>query len=287
MQLLNPNPAIYPNAKTAQDAKEQHFIDYWAGGSPNAGGIIWPHNADGTIDQKYIWSSGVIVYKKNNDSSSSPQVIPSHYSMDLENQGHPVYQKRVDFAQYVYKFGQNADIDDYTDARMISSKSLINTANIPSNILENQQNKGEYAIFNGDDSKEIKIVQGSGSVDQIMNTGSNTITISVGNHSNEHTLNAVIATAGKVSIESGITINGCIIAKGDLNINGNDVKIIYDPEVIEQVQAQNLDTFNAVFGESIVEDTNNSTGGSSGTGSTTTNYNLKNFLENKLWKILK
>ena len=31
LQLLDPNPAIYPGAKTDQDAKEQHFIDYWDG----------------------------------------------------------------------------------------------------------------------------------------------------------------------------------------------------------------------------------------------------------------
>ena len=36
-------------------------------------------------------------------------------------------------------------------------------------------------------------------------------------------LNAVIATAGNVSIDPGITINGCIIAEGDLNIDGDSL----------------------------------------------------------------
>ncbi|WP_297416804.1 hypothetical protein [Clostridium sp.] len=282
----NPLQLLYPtDPATAQQEKELHFRAYWDGGNPNAGGIIWPHNADGTIDQKYIWSSGVIVYKKNNDSSSLPQVIPSHYSMDLENQGQPVYQKRVEFAQYVYKFGQNADISDYDNGTVTPNISLIDTSKIPSTyVLGNQSNKGEYAIFNGDDTKEIKITKSTTGDDVINTNDPNVINIQVGNGG---VLHAVIATAGKVSIESGITIDGCIIAKGDLNIDGDGVTINYDSGVIERVEARNVDTFNAVFGSSIVADTNNNTNGTSGTGSTATNYNLKNFLENKLWKILK
>ncbi|MCE5221062.1 MAG: hypothetical protein LLF98_07320 [Clostridium sp.] len=283
LQLLSP-----PDPETAQQQKENHFRAYWDGKIPNAnaGGIIWPHNLDGSINQNNIWSSGVIVYQ--NKDGGDTQVIPSHYEGDLESQTGVIYSKRVEFAQYAYKFGQDANIYDYTNARVISGDSLINTANITSNILENQQNKGEYAIFNGDKNKEIKIKQGSGSEDEIENADSNTITIYVGNHSDSYILNAVIATAGNVSIESGVTIKGCIIAEGNLDINGNHVTITYDQGVIERVQAQNLNTFKAVFGESIWADTDSA---SSSTEPTTedssSNYDLKKFLQNELWKIIK
>jgi len=293
LQLLDPNPTIYPGAKTDQDAKEQHFIDYWAGGNPNAGGITWPHNSDGSINQNNIWSIGVIVYQSTADGSISSQVIPSHYKADLElDTADPtnVYSKRVEFAQYAYKFGQNADIEDYNNGTVTSNSSLIDTSKIPSTYtLGNQQNKGEYAIFNGDNTKEIKITKSTSSDDVIDTTDPNVINIQVGNSG---VLSAVIATAGKISIEPGITINGCIIAEGDLDIDGDastgdGVTINYDSGVIERVEAQNVDTFNAVFGSSIVADTNNSTSSTSDTSSATTNYDLKNFLENKLWKIIK
>jgi hypothetical protein len=276
LQLLSPT-----DSSTDQQQKELHFRAYWDGGNPNAGGIIWPHNSNGSINQDKIWSIGVIIYQ----NGATSQVIPSHYKADLESSG-PVYDNRVKFAQYAYKFGQNADIDDYNKGTTISNSSIIDTDKIPSGyVLGNQQNKGEYAIFNGNSSKEIKITKSTGSEDVIDTaTDPNVINIQVGNSG---TLHAVIATAGKVSIESGITIDGCIIAEGDLNIDSDNVTINYDSGVIGRVQAQNVDTFNAVFGSSIVADTNNSASGTSDTGSATTNYNLKNFLENKLWKILK
>lgn len=296
LQLLSP-PDSDP---TAQQQKENHFRAYWYGKSPyaKAGGIIWP------ADKNNIWSSGVIVYQ--NKDGGTLQVIPSHYSGDLiqtreeELKSDPeygrIYRKRLEFAKYAYKFGQNVDdIKDYYNTRVISGDSLINTGNIPAGILENQQNKGEYAIFNnstfidnnGDEKyKEIKIMKSADSKDSIDSTDSKVIKIYVGN--DDCTLNAVIATAGNVSIESGVTIKGCIIAKGDLDINGSNVTITYDQGVIERVQAQNLDTFKAVFGESIWADTDSDSSSNGSTiGDASSNYDLKKFLQNELWKIIK
>ncbi|OOM71674.1 hypothetical protein [Clostridium sp. BL-8] len=279
-----------------QAAKEQHFIGYWNGKNPDTGGIVWPHNIDGSINQDKIWSSGVIVYQDNKKIDSAPQVIPSHYDADLENVGHAIYNERVAFATYAYKFGQNTDINDYSNTVKTPSISLIDTSKIPTDYeLKNQQNKGEYAIFNGDNTKEIRITKSADGEDRINSSDPNIINIQVGNNGK---LKAVIATAGNVSIESDdITINGCIITAesylnnkiigGDLNIDANNVKINYDPEVIEMVEAQNTDTFNAVFGGSIVADTDNNSNNTSDTGDGTVNYNLKNFLEDKLWKINK
>lgn len=289
LQLLEPDKDDLD--RTVQQAKENHFRAYWNqdGRNPSVGGIIWPHNSDGSIKHDNIWSIGAIIYQNTSNGFIS-QVIPSHYIDDLisaideELETDPekgsIYRKRKEFAQYAYKFGQKADIYDYYDNIKINGSSLVNLANNP-NVSEytsvNYENKGEYAIINKS-TKEIKITKSAD------NTDPNVINIVVGQ---EGVLNAVIATAGKVSIGSGITINGCVIAQGDLDINGDDVTINYNTGVIERVQAQNAETFKYVFGESIVADTNNSTGSGSGVGSTTTSYNLKNFLENKLWKILR
>ncbi|MDR3598287.1 hypothetical protein [Clostridium sp.] len=277
-----------------QAGKEQHFIEYWSkdGNNADSGGIQWPVK-DGKPN---VWSIGAIIYETDENITINGQtqkkrvVIPSYYQAELELPNGDIYNKRLEFAQYAYKFGQNADIDDYNKGTVTSSNLLIDTSKIPSTyVLGNQQNKGEYAIFNGDKTKEIKITKSTSSNDGIDTTENDIINIQVGNSG---VLHSVIATAGKVSIEPGITIDGCIIAQGDLDIDGDSltgdgVTINYDPEVIERVQAHNVDTFNAVFGSSIVADTDNSTSSTSDTSGATTNYDLKNFLENKLWKILK
>lgn len=282
LQLLEPDTDD-PNI-TAQQAKENHFLAYWdqEGRNPDVGGIHWPVNDDGSIN---VYSIGAIVYKKEDETKGV--VIPSKYSQDLFLDDKPVGKSRIDFAQKVYKFGETANISDYNNTIVTDFTSLINTGNIPSEyVLLDQNNKGEYAIFNGDESKEVKIVTSTDAEDTISSTG-NTITIKVANKDSGHTISAVIASAGKVSIEAGITINGCIIAEGDLDINGNGVTINYDSGVIERVQAQNIDTFKAVFGESIVDDTDDTTSDAGANTDSATNYDLKNFLEDKSWKILK
>lgn len=281
-----------------QNDKEKHFTEYWSkeGNNANSGGIHWPIEEDDNITtNNNIFSAGVLIYETSEDVDISGErqkkrvVIPSHYNADLFEDDGKVGKKRIQFAQYAYKFGQYADMNDYNKPRVTNFTSLIDTSQIPSTYrLSDQEGKGEYAIFNGYDSKEIKIT--TGSENMIDTSDDKVIKIQVGKDAdNKYVLNAVIATAGKVSIESGIIINGCIIAKGDLDINGDNVTIKYDSGVIERVQAQNFDTFKAVFGESIVDDSdttgtdNDSTPASDGAAS----YELKNFLENKLWKILK
>ena len=285
---------------TAEKVKENHFIKYWSqdGKNPNAGGIIWPHNEDGTIIGNNIWSSGIIVHETsestviNGKTQNKCEVIPSHYYADLElpnGTNNVIYKKKAEFASKVYKFNQFATKeDDYDKTILTDFSSLINTGNIPSDYdVTAQTGKEEYAIFNGDVTKEIQIKKTTNTNDTISSSG-NTIVIYVGDKGSAgHTLNAVIATAGNISIEDDdITINGCIIAEGDLNINNkNNITIKYDSGVIERVQVQNGDTFKAVFGESLVDDTNNIH--VSPPGVNDAKYDLKNFLENKLWKILK
>lgn len=288
-----------------QETKEQHFTEYWSkdGNNADSGGIHWPVKDDGDLTTNdNIWSAGVIVYEKTNEyveingeTQKKRIVIPSKYDADLFKDTGAVGQRRLKFAQYVYKFGKTPNMNDYNNTILTDFKSLINIGKIPSKyVLTDQQNKGEYAIFNnstfienGDTKyKEIKIMKSTDSKDSIDNTDPKVIKIYVGN--DDCTLDAVIATGGNVSIESGITIKGCIIAEGDLDINGDNVTIMYDPDVIERIQAKNSDTFNDVFGESIWADTDSASSSTQQTmEDSSSNYDLKKFLQNKLWKILK
>lgn len=275
LQLLE--PSLY-TTQSALEVKKQHFIDYWSqeGKNANPGGIQWPNKEN-------IYSVGVIVYETTDENGvTKSEVVRGKSTGDSEISG-VVNSKRAEFAKYDYKFGQdNLNLlDDYNNSNIMSFDSLIDTSKLPTKY---NLNDGEYAIFNGTVDgkiKKIKITKSSDSDTSIdSDTDSNVINIQVGNNGE---LNAIIATAGDVFIESGVTINGCIIAKGDLDITGSDIKIKYDPDVIERVQAQNFDTFKYIFGGDA--DSTSPSDGSMGTNGSA-NYDLKNFLESKLWKII-
>lgn len=292
LQLLNDS---YVNDKA------EHFADYWEGKSPNVGGIIWPHDiSTGKLKEDNIFSIGAIVYQ---EGTQTPKVfIPKKSSQLLEEQGGEVWNKRADFANNVYDFGQApTDVDAYNDykyTRQTEFDSLMDLTKIPSTYnLTDQEGKGEYAIFNKDKGKEIVITKSDDDKDAInSDSDSNIIKIEVGKKDNDYKINATIATAGKVSIDSDINFNGSIIAEGDLNINGSNVKINYNSEVIERIQAQSdvtYETFKDVFGNNIVDtisdsdDGNNNTGDTQNSNNADSSYDLNNFLENKLWKIIK
>lgn len=271
LQLLE--PSLYTTGP-ALTVKRDHFMNYWKDRNPSTGGIIWPENN--------VYSVGVIVCETTDENGvKKSEVIEGISTGDAETNG-IVKSKRGEFAKYDYKFGQGDNLEenynDYTNSNIISFDSLIDTDKIPTkSVLTN----GEYAIFNGSSNKEIKITKNTEN-DTIIenNDNTNVINVKVGNNGE---LNAIIATAGKVSIESGVTINGCIIAKGDLDINGDSVTINYDPDVIERVQSQNFEIFKSIFGED--KDLNNTTSDNTSKDGSA-NYDLKNFLENKLWKMI-
>ena len=277
---------------TAVEIKENHFKKYWEDKNPDAGGISWPQK-DGTINKDNIYSSGVIIYK----TGSKNTVIPSSYYAGLESptaDNNVIYRKKAEFASKVYKFDQSATKEkDYDNTLLTEFSSLINTNNIPTTKRDDLQEYylpgDEHAIFNGNTSTgaEIQILKGASTdtQDKIDNTDPKNVKIYVGNKGSDgYTLKAVIASLGNISIDRDITINGCIIAEGDLNINGANVTIKYDSSVVDRLQVQNSDTFKTVFGESKLADANTIV---ATPNITDANYDLKNFLENKLWKILK
>lgn len=271
--------------------KANHFTQYWQdqiskGNYPSTGGIRLPINTDN------IWSIGALVYEKDIDGVKTKYVMGSPWFVNQDKQN-VINERQKQFASKVYKFNQSAtkeyeyDKTIVTDFGSLVNFSTFNTAEIQSQYdLTTQTNKGQYAIFNGDSAKEIKIKKSNNTTDTIDIIG-NTIVIYVGDKaSTGHTLNAVIASAGKISIEDDdIKINGCIIGNEDLSISGENVNIKYDSGVIETVQVQNPISFKALFGESILKD--DIASATLTASSANSNYDLKKFLEKKLWKILK
>lgn len=297
LQLLDTDDAANP-----VEEKADHFTKYWKdkidknqAGALNTGGIILPHTSDGTIIKDNIWSAGAIVYQIGSDKF----VVESHYMSDLEDENvdpkdknvGAVYNKQTEFAKMVYRFNQEATKKyDYDYEKLTPFSHLVDTSKIALD-LGTQNNKGEYAIFNGDNTKEIKIEkeESANGIERI-DTTDNTIYVTNKETDNSkparYELNAVIVTKGKLSIGENITINGCVIVDGDLNINNPNITINYDPGVIGRVQAKNSGIFQAVFGGWIIPpDNNDSIDNDSGTLASA--YDLSHFLEKKLWKISK
>lgn len=264
--------------------KANHFASYWNGKAPATGGIHLPSNT---------YSVGAIVYE---DSDGNKKVMRPNYSQALEASGGIIYNKRIDFASKVYKFGQDATITDYNNSNLTSFGSLMDFTGISkaNYDITKQTDNGEYAIFNADTSKEIQIKQSSEATDSIKVDSNGIIEVNVAKKDNGYTLNAVIATAGNVSIEDDdIILNGNIICNGDLNITGKSVKINYDEDAIDIIQTQNYELFENVFGNSMLgnlETTPASTSDATDSGTITSldiTYDLKKFLQSNKWKIIK
>jgi len=258
--------------------KSEHFKKYWEEIKPNSvnsGGIFFSH-------PEKIYSIGAVVYKANGIG----KVIASRYSADLEMDSGIITQKRIEYASKVYRFGQTATIGDYNylGADAIPVSSLMNLSGLPLeyDLDEAIEASGEKALFNNYSDITL-IIQGNNvsTEKEYLDSDGNEVVnkkIIKGN-----SINAVIATAGDVIIDGDVTLNGSIIANGNLNVSGN-VAINYDEEVIGRIQKQNLELFENVFGGNIIS---NQQFNGMETVLKDTKYNLKNFLETKLWKIIK
>lgn len=278
--------------------KGEHFKKYWNETRPNkvdSGGIYFekPEN---------IYSIGaVILYNSDTDKK---EVVSAKYGLKSENES-VIEGKRLNFAKNVYNFGQEPENDDERESMLQMYNSLgtgaievedlmdfsedfpndYNSENDEDYDLEDEiESDGEKAIFNSSD-KTIVITDKTEDYDD-----THKYIVIDASHGE---VNAVIATLGSVIIDGDITFNGTIIAKGDLTITG-DVKINYSSDVIERVQAENNKLFNYVFGSNIIveesaEDNSEDTGSNindKDQAVLATKYDLKNFLESKLWKIL-
>lgn len=156
----------------------------------------------------------------------------------------------------------------------VASSTILNSTSLAGYTIASQAGLSEKAIFNADASKTI-VIKGNnfaGSYDDsyIVLDGNN--------------LNAVIATAGNVIIDGKVNFKGTILAVGDLKAVGTQSQnITYDKDLIDRIQATNLDLFKRVFGtpqgtEGGVTD--------SSSNQISIKYDIKKYLKSTLWTIV-
>lgn len=247
--------------------KAEHFKNYWDNkGNGDNGGIIWPNKED-------IHSIGSIVYQ---DKS----ILPPNYTQSLELEGGDVYKKRIDFATNVYKFGQQAKMEDYNNNIQIEFSSLMNFTSLSNGYIGNEEN--EKAIFEPNINETI-VIKGKEPKGYKLPDGKIQKEISC----TDGVLNAVIATNGDVIIDGDVTFNGAIVCNGNLDIsNSSHVNINYDSEIVDRIQYNNEELFKNVFGGNIIYN-DNSNSSNEFKQDITTNYDLKKFLKTEFWKINK
>lgn len=254
------NPLYLINGDVFEKGK--HFYDYWnIKKGWDTGGVTLPN------DLTKIHSIGAIVA---DGKLESPK-----YNVDDNIKGAIIPIKQQEYASKVYKFGQTpAQNDDYytggeDNATLVSE--LMNLNNIPESYkLIDQENKSEKAIFNKED-RPIIIENTSGDSIDIPANSTSPITI----HANNEMLNAIIVTNGDVIIKDNVRFKGSIITNGKLVIQGSGITITQDSAMVKNIQAQNLDVFGAVFRDGQYDNSN------------AANYDLSNYLDNKLWKLIK
>lgn len=278
--------------------KAKHFFNYWKDKKHTIkdGGIFLPEGK--------TYSVGAVVYKyidsKNNEVI---EVQDSTYNPSDESIKNEIESKKVSYASKVYKLNNEEITDESEKNALLKSYDLLGSdsidvediMNIPNNLNEldnkykysisDQVGKSEKAIFNENSEFEIEIKKDlSATSDSIeIDYDNRKITIKL---NKDGILNALIATNGNITIEGDITVNGNIITNGDLNIkDSGTVNINHDKEVVERIQAENIELFYDTFGSTVKENSNSNSNKTEEI--LDTQYDLNKFLNNKLWKIIK
>lgn len=271
--------------------KANHFSRYWnrvmngqewdgiddvgksineSGEKPKDGGIFLPDT---------IYSTGAIVYKNGDETI----VKPSQYNLNVETE---INNKRIDYASKVYRMGAESDIDDYNllgkyadnieDLIDFSRISEVSDYDMNDELEECEDNNNkEMAIFNPDSETEIEI------------DGSN-IKVGTEEYSIGSKIKAVIVTAGDVTIKGNVEFSGNIITCSNLNIGNGNIQIKYDEEIINRIKLKNSELFKKVFNNIATKDVSESSSVKEvDLTDVKSQYNIRQFLENKLWRLVK
>lgn len=245
--------------------KSTHFYNYWndktGDNSVDCGGVIF-------LNPKKVKSVGALVYK---DSSGEIGVENSYGN--IENFQNNLKSLRKEYAWKIYNMSmkkENEILDnDYTNPSSIKN-SIGDMINFNADIEGN-----DSFIFNSNADKTIIITSDSDENNKYDSINGEKEIIRKTN------LNAVIVTAGNVTIDGNVNFRGNIITAGNLDISGNGkVNLYYDQTLTKDIQNENLSIFKQVFGDEY--------GGydldSSGDTSTS---NGASFLKTKQWRIIK
>lgn len=267
------------------DTKADHFFNYWNNldNKPliDCGGVY--------LNPNNTYSIGAIVYNNRNKISNA------NYNSTIIND--EINPKRRNYAKNVYKISKNNEYSEeqlyafYTQQNLETVQNLLTKFNQKDESgkainwdykLVTKKNDGEnFAMFCKSDTKKIvikgeKFIEKDSDGNKIIDEN-NDIVISAETIKD---VNAVIVTNGDVIINGDVNFRGNIISGGNLKMYGNStVNLSYDEYITQEIQSDNKEIFNTVFGgefgeEKPTEDVLN------------IQSNSSNFLKSKLWKII-
>ena len=288
-------------SKMTADDKANYFKEFFS--DPNNKSIL----LDGGIqfdNINRVFTVGAYVYKDNqgNKSADRSSVAPDDaYSI--------VQQMQRDFAKHVFAmddvdYVRNLNSDIKTDDDLYSKNLVKNTvydlvdwsksSYTPQGSSELNLTESYGKLFyNTDETKEITITK-----DGIKIDGKNVIDSKIKNkvdsNGNPDTNQyALIVTKGKVNIIGGdVNFKGCIIAVGDINIDGDGTKnIAYDSEAVKQIKAKysGVSDINSIFKGTPTINDPKTTIGTKISSSTIQNepYDAASYLQKGLWRLEK
>lgn len=290
----------YDNNGDEVDQKREHFENYWDGKlkGENTGGISLPDNTKAV---------GAIIYK---DLTGNLKVKKeSKNFVDNDTLTNTIIPKRREYARKVYNMGYPKKNEDYDslledektnlqnlyDLKASPQYTLDTIMNLPLDIdgsnkynysvsNEAKSDKAEKAIF----TKKNIVIQGDNASGNYDLNSDEYIFIDA---SENKEIDAVVATNGTVTIDGDVNFQGCIIAKGNLEIKGKNAgegtSITYNPTIIKKVQFRNEDLqllFKDAFGDAIDYEENN---WQNDEEILNTNYDLSKFLYINLWKLVR
>lgn len=285
--LAYADPTDYPNVELKQYGnlqllddkaltvfqKSDKFKKYWENQTGfNDGGISLPAEDDATI------STGAFFFK---DKEGNINIKPGNSTIDVQSK---VGTQRKDYGNKVYRLGKGVVNEDYYNDESgkwtVGNKVHFDVDSSKYNL--NEQNSKKYKlIFNSDSNKTI-VLKGR-------NDSSKEAIVDNGNEIDVYgsLVNAVIITNGNVKVEGSLKFIGNIIASGNVTISGDEQKdLVYDNNVSNIIQADNIDLINEIFKDTSSETLSSYINTSENSEGDISQYSVNNYLKTKLWKIV-
>lgn len=177
-------------------------------------------------------------------------IIPSNDILDMATKQQ---DKQKEFGRNVYGMGDNVNAMEYYNAGESTMKTVSNQVDFTKigddiNIFANNPSsiKYGYAVL-GQDTDGPIVIDGSNITLSYTNGTSTTVNATSIDPAYAGKIKAVIITKGDVIIKGNVDFVGCIIAGGDVSIEGGSVSIKYDSQVVNGIIANNFTYFDGLF----------------------------------------
>ena len=267
--------------------KSSHFYEYWKDKitDKETGKITLPQNNPAENSSQHpksgTYSIGAIV------NSNAQKVLNQNYTNDMLRF---INSKREEYADKVYKLKSDNSVSSINLYNSLGDGAdEVKNLDILNNLYKNKGNidkvydiddqKGNdkfyKAICSCDSGKTIVITNND---NKEYDGNSKYEVFKVDDKTN--IINAIVVTNSDVIIYGNVQLNGSIITSGNLIIKGsNKVNLKYDKFVVDQVQKENANLFNAMFKNSEEDEEKNK--------NPEIEANSNEFVKVGLWKIVK